>query len=103
MTRRDKLLAYAQLVRLPNVFTAFADIALGACAAGYLLDRPGLRSLVRLLVSSGCLYLAGMVWNDWFDRNDDACRPKRFDPFRPDVFRRAWRCDSVRSGSSSSG
>ncbi len=77
MTRRDKLLAYAQLVRLPNVFTAFADIALGACAAGYLLERPGTFAL--LLLASGCLYLAGMAFNDMTDRREDA----RSRPFRP--------------------
>jgi 4-hydroxybenzoate polyprenyltransferase len=77
MTRRDKLLAYAQLLRLPNVFTAFADIALGACAAGYAADRP--EAIPLLLLASGCLYLSGMAWNDWFDRRDDA----RDRPFRP--------------------
>jgi 4-hydroxybenzoate polyprenyltransferase len=77
MSRRETLLAYAQLVRLPNVFTAFADIALGACAAGYLLDRPGV--FVLLLLASGCLYLSGMAWNDWFDRHADA-RTQRFRP-----------------------
>ena len=30
---RDRLLAFAQLLRIPNVFTAFADIALGGCVA----------------------------------------------------------------------
>ena len=30
---RTRFLAFAQLVRLPNVFTAFADIALAACVA----------------------------------------------------------------------
>ena len=77
MTKYPKLLAWAQLVRLPNVFTAFADIALGACAAGYPLDRPGVFAL--LLLASGCLYLSGMVWNDWFDRHEDA----KARPFRP--------------------
>jgi 4-hydroxybenzoate polyprenyltransferase len=72
-----KLLAYAQLLRLPNVFTAFADICLGAAAAGYALDRPGVFAL--LLAMSGCLYLGGMVWNDYFDRREDA----KAQPFRP--------------------
>ncbi len=72
-----KLLAYAQLLRLPNVFTAFADICLGAAAAGYALDRPGV--FVMLLIASGCLYSAGMAWNDFFDRREDA----KARPFRP--------------------
>ncbi len=77
MTPREHLLAYAQLMRLPNVFTAFADIALGACAAGYLIVRPGIFAL--LLLATGCLYLAGMVFNDLADRREDA----RTRPFRP--------------------
>jgi 4-hydroxybenzoate polyprenyltransferase len=75
--KHPKLLAYAQLLRLPNVFTAFADICLGAAAAGYALDRPGIFAL--LLASSGCLYCAGMVFNDYFDRREDA----KSRPFRP--------------------
>jgi 4-hydroxybenzoate polyprenyltransferase len=71
------MLALAQLLRLPNVFTAFADIALAACAAGYLADRPGTFAL--LLVASGCLYLGGMAWNDFFDRHEDA----KTQAFRP--------------------
>lgn len=71
------LLTYAQLVRLPNVFTAFADIALGACAAGYILDRSGV--FLVLLLASGALYLSGMVLNDLFDRVEDS----RARPFRP--------------------
>lgn len=74
---RATLLAYAQLLRLPNVFTAFADIALGATAAGYALDRPGIA--VMLLTASGCLYCAGMALNDYFDRHEDA----KARPFRP--------------------
>jgi len=64
------MLAYAQLLRLPNVFTAFADIALAAFAAGYLFSDPGTFAL--LLTASGCLYSGGMVWNDIFDRHGDA-------------------------------
>jgi 4-hydroxybenzoate polyprenyltransferase len=74
---RAKLLAYAQLLRLPNVFTAFADIAMAGCAAGYILDRPGVFAL--LLAASGCLYLGGMVFNDYFDRHADA----KTQAFRP--------------------
>ncbi len=72
-----KLLAYAQLLRIPNVFTAFADIAMAACAAGYLLDQLG--TFVALLLASGCLYCGGMVLNDYCDRDEDA----KARPFRP--------------------
>lgn len=68
---------YAQLVRLPNVFTAFADICLGAMASGALPDRW--LAFVLLLLASGCLYAAGMVWNDYFDFEQD----RRERPFRP--------------------
>lgn len=68
---------YAQLVRLPNVFTAFADIGLGALVAGALPERW--LPVILLLLASGCLYLAGMVWNDFFDYEQD-CRER---PFRP--------------------
>jgi 4-hydroxybenzoate polyprenyltransferase len=74
---RATLLAHAQLLRLPNVFTAFADICLGAAAAGYLVQRPGI--FFMLLVASGCLYCAGMAFNDYFDRREDA----KARPFRP--------------------
>ncbi len=71
------MLPFAQLLRLPNVFTAFADIALAAFAAGYLAsDVP---TFLLLLAASGCLYCGGMVWNDIFDRHHDAATR----PFRP--------------------
>ena len=73
---KPRLLAYAQLMRLPNVFTAFADILLGACAAGYVTDRNEI--VLLLALASGCLYCGGMVWNDYFDRTEDAkTRPNR--------------------------
>jgi len=68
---------YAQLVRLPNVFTAFADICLAALAA-HILPEKWL-PFVLLLLASGCLYCGGMVWNDFFDIDQD--RKER--PFRP--------------------
>jgi 4-hydroxybenzoate polyprenyltransferase len=72
-----RILPYAQLLRIPNIFTAFADILLGTLATGMLLSRP-IASLL-LLLASGCLYSAGMVWNDVFDREED----RRERPFRP--------------------
>jgi 4-hydroxybenzoate polyprenyltransferase len=72
--------AYAQLVRLPNVFTAMADIFLGWCAAlatGTPLGQWP--ALLLILGSSSCLYCAGMVWNDFFDVEQD----RRERPFRP--------------------
>jgi 4-hydroxybenzoate polyprenyltransferase len=68
---------YAQLVRLPNIFTALADICLAALAAQALPDYW--LPLVFLLFSSACLYCGGMVWNDYFDLEQD----RRERPFRP--------------------
>jgi len=69
--------AYAQLVRLSNLPTALADICLGVLLAD-ALPRQGL-AFVMLLLASACLYSAGMVWNDYFDREQDS----RERPFRP--------------------
>lgn len=80
--KRDRLLAFAQLLRIPNVFTAFADVALGACAAAAVLPSVPVEfwlAYVVLALASGSLYLAGMVWNDVFDYEED----KRARPFRP--------------------
>ena len=68
--------AYLQLVRLPAVFTAMADIVLGfVLANGALSPFP---EFAALLCASSALYLAGMVFNDFFDRRIDAIeRPKR--------------------------
>jgi 4-hydroxybenzoate polyprenyltransferase len=66
----QKFLALLQLLRLPTVFTAMADIFLG-----FLLTRNTLEPALdfgMLLLASSCLYLAGMVLNDVFDRKIDA-------------------------------
>ncbi|HEY1186750.1 MAG TPA: UbiA family prenyltransferase [Gemmata sp.] len=79
---RDRILAFAQLLRIPNVFTAFADIALGACAGATVLPAAPFAfwaAYFVLALASGCLYLAGMVWNDFFDFDED----KKARAFRP--------------------
>src|SRR5688500_7864651 len=79
---RARLLAFAQLLRIPNVFTAFADVALGACAAAAVLPSQPVEfwlAYAVLALASGCLYLAGMVWNDVFDLAED----KKARAFRP--------------------
>jgi 4-hydroxybenzoate polyprenyltransferase len=70
-------LPLAQLVRLPNVFTAMADIALAALTTGALPDQ--IVPFVLLVLASSCLYCGGMVWNDYFDFEQDL----RERPFRP--------------------
>src|SRR3954471_16130280 len=77
------LLPFARLLRLPNVFTAFADIGLGLCATATLspavVDDAFAWKAALLVIASGMLYSAGMVWNDYFDLAED----KRDRPFRP--------------------
>jgi len=88
---------YAQLVRLPNVFTAFADIGL-AWFAAMATGTPASRwpSFLLLMLASGCLYCAGMVWNDFFDIDQD----KRERPFRPLPSGRVTRKAAASLGSS---
>lgn len=95
------LLAYAQLLRLPNTFTALADILLAALATRFLSERGNWcwnrvfaedqstlatfgQELARwwillcLLAASTLLYWSGMVWNDYFDYDQDRLeRPGR--------------------------
>jgi 4-hydroxybenzoate polyprenyltransferase len=64
-------------MRLPNVFTAIADVAMG-----YLFVRgPDIEAipLALLIATSAALYTAGMVLNDLFDYRVDAVER----PFRP--------------------
>ena len=69
----SRLLAYLQLLRLPNVFTAMADVAMGfifvrgavGIGSNYLIE------LAFLIAASSSLYLAGMVLNDCFDYETD--------------------------------
>ena len=77
------LLPFARLLRLPNVFTALADIGLGLCATAALsptsVNDDFAWKAALLVLASGMLYSAGMVWNDYFDLAED----KRDRPFRP--------------------
>ena len=72
------LLAYLQLMRLPNVFTAVADVAMGFFFT-HTCTQTGFRSgdglvLGLLIGASSLLYLSGMVLNDVFDIRVDARR-----------------------------
>jgi 4-hydroxybenzoate polyprenyltransferase len=70
------LRAYFELLRLPAVFTAVADVMMG-----YLVTRGELHPVAPFAVLatiSALLYLAGMVLNDVFDADADAReRPAR--------------------------
>lgn len=75
--RPSTLLAYLRLFRLPNVFTAAADVAMG-----FLFVRPSLEPLptfIFLVLASCLMYTAGMVLNDVYDLEVD----RRERPFRP--------------------
>src|SRR5688572_14330554 len=72
----SKLLAYLRLLRLPNVFTAIADVSMGLLFAQGV-SGP-LETFLCLLAASSLLYLAGMVLNDVFDLEVDRQeRPER--------------------------
>lgn len=76
LPRRINLLTVAQLVRLPNVFTAIADIMLGFLFTHESFQPVGVFAL--LVLASALLYSAGMVLNDVFDNDVDALqRPGR--------------------------
>lgn len=78
--------AWARLVRLPNLPSPLADIALGSLVAGWPAD---LLPVALLGMASMSLYAAGMVLNDYFDLAEDCLqRPERPLP-KGDVSRRA--------------
>jgi 4-hydroxybenzoate polyprenyltransferase len=72
---------YLQLIRLPNVFTTPSNILTGYFAAvttTTAAEADGVH-LIALMVSSGLLYIAGIVLNDYFDIEID----KKERPSRP--------------------
>ncbi|MGW5336147.1 SCO3242 family prenyltransferase [Streptomyces bauhiniae] len=72
---RGGVSAWAELLRLPALFTVPGDVLAGAATAPG--GRPGPRTLWAIS-SSLCLYEAGMALNDWADRAEDAAeRPHR--------------------------
>jgi 4-hydroxybenzoate polyprenyltransferase len=65
---------YLQLMRPPNVVTAWADVLAGYAAA----RLPDHRTLLWLLIATSGLYGGGVVLNDVFDAKLDALeRPER--------------------------
>lgn len=74
---RARAVAYASLVRVPNLFTAPPDVLLGATlATGSVAATPG--AVVGLATASVLLYAAGTTLNDAFDAPVDADeRPER--------------------------
>ncbi|MGQ9604613.1 MAG: UbiA family prenyltransferase [Thermogutta sp.] len=70
---------YLQLIRLPNLFTAAADVLAGTAVAAAAGSGGDEAALLGLVLSSLCLYAGGVALNDWVDRNRDA----RESPHRP--------------------
>jgi hypothetical protein len=70
--------ACLELVRLPNVFTALADVTMGFLFTHAAFGPRDGWALGLLLAASGCLYASGVALNDVFDREVDAReRPER--------------------------
>ena len=69
--------SYLELLRVPNIFTAMADAAMGALFVE--ADLHGGGPFIGLLIAaSSLLYAAGVVLNDVFDVElDRAERPER--------------------------
>ncbi len=71
----SKPLAYARLLRLPNIFTAAADPLAGWFVVGG--GSPAWQ-VAALAGAGACLYTSGIVFNDLFDyRLDCRERPER--------------------------
>ena len=72
--RKGFLTSVLQLIRLPNVFTAPSDVAMGMAVSGAALGS----SHAALLLASACAYAGGMALNDACDAPLDAHeRPER--------------------------
>jgi 4-hydroxybenzoate polyprenyltransferase len=86
-------LAWLQLLRIPNVFTAVADVSMGYLVADGGARRPWLWLMLGMI--SACLYLGGIVLNDVFDIEID----RRERPERPlPSGRIGWRTAAVVGG-----
>ncbi len=74
----EQIKACAELVRLPNLFTSMADVAMGML---FVVPIAGLQESVTLgllLLASTSLYAGGVVLNDVFDYDRDLKeRPER--------------------------
>ena len=83
----SKLLAYLQLFRAPNVFTAIADVAMGFVFVTGSLQPVG--GFLCLALASCLLYTAGMILNDVYDFDVDLKeRPSR--PLPSGRISRGW-------------
>jgi 4-hydroxybenzoate polyprenyltransferase len=75
---RSRAVAWLELVRLPNLFTAMADSAMGFLFVQEVASPTDGAVLGLLVAASTALYAAGVVLNDLFDLEADARdRPER--------------------------
>jgi 4-hydroxybenzoate polyprenyltransferase len=75
-SRCDTWRNWAELVRLPNTFTAMADPLAGALLVG--IGWGSTHRVILLMLASACLYAGGIVLNDWHDFKRDCLeRPER--------------------------
>lgn len=63
---------WLELIRLPAVFTAPADVLAGLALAGLVGASPDPLTIVALVLASAAIYCAGMAANDLFDAEVDA-------------------------------
>ncbi len=82
---------YLELIRLPAVFTAPADVLAGVALATCFGAVVGWGTVGLLVLSSACVYCAGMAANDVFDAKIDAAeRPGRPIPSGRVSLGQAW-------------
>lgn len=79
---KNSLFAWAQLVRLPNIFTVWADVTMAFCftlgAGIFTLRSAWLAAYCLLLAAASLMYAAGMILNDLHDLPEDTrLRPER--------------------------
>lgn len=68
----QRMFAWLQLLRLPNLFTAAADILAGFFFANRSIDIRGYEASLGLAIAASVLlYAAGVVLNDVFDAPQD--------------------------------
>lgn len=76
--RRSTLLAWLELIRLPNLFTSMADVAMGFFFVRAVEVSTDGWVLGLLVAASAAIYAAGVAMNDLFDLEEDARqRPER--------------------------
>lgn len=75
----SRITAWLALLRVPNLLTVPGDPVAGAfLAAAAVGSVPGKNPLLLCPAASLCLYAAGLLANDYFDRQEDAReRPDR--------------------------